>query len=139
MTDTIGVAESLGGLITIADIIVRNGYKYFKEVKDAEKTVKKLIKEVNNLSGVLHSLRNVVEELESDSNFDPSTQIHYVESCQQTLSKIQDHFEKAVPSTPLSRTNRMVWPLKASQTRELLLEIERHKATMILAMSATEM
>jgi uncharacterized protein YoxC len=140
MAEVLGVAASVAGLLTITDVIVRKGFKFIVDVKDAEESVKKLVDEVNNLSGVLHSLNNVVQRLEEDgSHFDPSTQIHYIESCYKTLMKIQGHFDEAMPATPMSRANKMRWPLKKSRTKELLVEIERHKATMSLAMTAKEM
>ena len=140
MAEVLGVADSVKGLTTIADSIVRKGFRYLKDVKDAEKTVEKLVEEVNNLSGVLHSLNNVVERLEEDDpDVDPATQIHYIESCYKTLKKIQDLFDEAVPTAPLSKRDRLKWPLKKEHTKELLIEIGRHKATMILAMTAREM
>ncbi|PMD31117.1 hypothetical protein L207DRAFT_592050 [Hyaloscypha variabilis F] len=140
MAEVLGIADSVKGLTTIADAIVRKGFRYMKDVKDAEKTVEKLVEEVNNLSGVLHSLNNVVERLEEDDpDVDPATQIHYIESCYKTLKKIQDLFDEAVPTAPLSKRDRLKWPLKKEHTKELLVEIGRHKATMILAMTAREM
>jgi uncharacterized protein YoxC len=140
MAEVLGIADSVKGLTTIADAIVRKGFRYMKDVKDAEKTVEKLVEEVNNLSGVLHSLNNVVERLEEDDpDVDPATQIHYIESCYKTLKKIQDLFDEAVPTAPLSKRDRLKWPLKKERTKELLVEIGRHKSTMILAMTAREM
>jgi uncharacterized protein YoxC len=140
MADVLGVAASVAGLMAIADSIVRKGFKYIKDVKDAETSIEKLVEEVNNLSGVLHSLNNIVERLEEDGrNVHPSTQIHYVESCYKTLKKIQDLFDEVVPATPMSRGEKLKWPLKKAHTMELLVEIGRHKATMTLAMSAREM
>lgn len=142
MAEGLGVAASIAGLIQLADIVVGRGYKFIKAVKNAEKSVQSLVHETNTLSGVLHSLCNTIqllEEDEEDSNFDPTTQVHYIESCYQTLSQIQRHFEVALPSTPLSTVDKIRWPLKQSQTKELLADIQRHKSTMGLAMSATEM
>ena len=140
MADVLGVAASVAGLMTIADSIVRKGFKLIKDVKEAEKSVERLVEEVNNLSGVLHSLNNVVERIEEDGwVIDPSTRIHYIESCYKTLKKIQDHLDAAVPATPVSRGEKLKWPLKKARTKELLDEIERHKATMSLAMSARQM
>jgi hypothetical protein len=142
MAEGLGVAASVAGLIQLADIVVGRGYKFIKSVKDAEKAVKSLVHEVNNLSGVLHSLSNTIQLLEEDENeasFDPTTQVHYIESCYQTLTQIQRHFEAALPSSLLSTRDKFRWPLKQSQTKELLGDIQRHKSTMGLAMSATEM
>ncbi|TGO69528.1 hypothetical protein BOTNAR_0010g00270 [Botryotinia narcissicola] len=65
MAEVLGVASSIAGLVSLADTVVRLGYKYIKDVKDAEKSVQNLVKEVNNLSGVLHSLENMVQALEA--------------------------------------------------------------------------
>jgi uncharacterized protein YoxC len=140
MAEVLGVAASVAGLMTIADSIVRKGFNFIKDVKEAEESVEKLVEEVNNLSGVLHSLNNVVERLaEDERTVDPSTRIHYIESCYKTLKKINDHFDEALPATLLSRGQKLKWPLKKAHTKELLDEIGRHKATMILAMGAREM
>ena len=140
MTEVIGVAASVAGLITIADLIVRTGYKYINSVKGAEKSIKRLIQEVNNLSGVLHSLKNLIQHLEENqARHDPTIQIHCVESCYQTLSKIQEHLNEAVPSTPNSAFDKLKWPISGSRAKELLTEIERHKSTMSLAIGAEEM
>jgi len=142
MAEALGVAASVAGLISLADIVVGRGYKFLKAIKDAEKTVKSLVHEVNVLSGVLHSLSNTIhllEEDENEANFDPTTQVHYIESCYQTLSQLQRSFEAALPPIPFSTGQKIRWPLKQSETKELLADIQRHKSTMILAMNATEM
>lgn len=142
MAEVLGVAASVAGLISLADIVVGRGYKFLKAIKNAEKTVKSLVHEVNVLSGVLHSLSNTIQLLEEDEdggNFDPTTQVHYIEACFQTLSQIQSSFVAALPSPPLSTGQKVRWPLRQSETKELLADVQRHKSTMILAMSATEM
>lgn len=45
MSDHLSVAASIAGLITIADIVVRKGYRYLHDLKDPEKDAKKLIDE----------------------------------------------------------------------------------------------
>ena len=64
MADPLSVSASVAGLITIADIVIRNGYKYITAVKNSDKAVASLVNEVNSLSGTLHSLRNIAEGLE---------------------------------------------------------------------------
>lgn len=63
MAEGLSIAASIAGLISIADITFRRGYRYIRAAKDADKSIKALIDEVNNLSGMLHSLRNVAETL----------------------------------------------------------------------------
>jgi len=142
MAEVLGVAASVAGLISLADIVVGRGYKFLRTIKNAEKTVKSLVHEVNVISGVLHSLSNTIQLLEEDedmANFDPTTQVHYIEACYQTLLQIQCSFEAALPTSPLSIGQKIRWPLKLSETKELLADVQRHKSTIVLAMSATEM
>ncbi|TVY46775.1 Vegetative incompatibility protein [Lachnellula occidentalis] len=142
MAEVLGVAASVAGLISLADIVVGRGYKFLKAIKNAEKTVKSLVHEVNVLSGVLHGLSNTIQLLEEDEGsaaFDPTTQVHYIEACYQTLLQIQSSFEAALPSSPLSIGQKIRWPLKQPETKELLADVQRHKSTMVLAMSSTEM
>lgn len=87
MSDPLSVAACIADLNTIADIAVLKGYHYLQGLKSVEKDAKKLIVEANVLSGILSTLKNVAECLESDDyHFDPATQIHYVNSCQQFLA-----------------------------------------------------
>ncbi|KAF7941903.1 uncharacterized protein EAE97_006740 [Botrytis byssoidea] len=65
MAEALGIASSIAGLVSLADTVVRLGYKYIRDVKDAERSVQNLVKEVNSLSGVLHSLENVAQALEA--------------------------------------------------------------------------
>ncbi|KAH6714163.1 hypothetical protein BKA61DRAFT_56426 [Leptodontidium sp. MPI-SDFR-AT-0119] len=140
MAEALGVAASISGLITIADIVVRRGYAFIKDVKDAGENVEKLVLEVNLLFGILHSLKIVVEQLEQDaSNLDPTMQIHWIEPCYQTLLKIQTHLQKAMAGESMTSTEKMKWPLRKSATKELLGEIERHKLTITVALSMREM
>jgi hypothetical protein len=68
MAEALGVVASVAGLISLADIVVGRGYKFLKAIKDAEKSIKSLVHEVNVLSGVLHSLSNTIQLLEEDED-----------------------------------------------------------------------
>jgi hypothetical protein len=144
MTDPLSISASVAGLITIADIVIRNGYKYIKAAKNVESAVASLMNEVNLLSGTLHSLRNVAEGLESESvPFRFTTQVHHVEYCYQTLRKINDlldSFELPKAKGLLhSAAQRLRWPLSLSETKQLMVEVERHRATLSLALHADGM
>jgi hypothetical protein len=143
MADGLSIAASVAGLVTLADMVVRKGYKYVKAVKDAEKSLKALFDEVNKLSGILHSLKNVVERLECDVKLEPTTQIHYIEACYQTLQRIQKHLEEADPTAAKSSYDanklKLRWPMASSRTKDLLVEVEKHIATITLAVNADEM
>ncbi|PVH78378.1 hypothetical protein DL98DRAFT_462378 [Cadophora sp. DSE1049] len=140
MAEALGVAASVAGLITIADIVVRRGYDFIKLVAEARETVEKVICEVNWLFGMLHSLQNVATRLEGDAQtLDPTMQIKWIEPCHQTLSKIQGLLQKAMAGGSMTRMEKIKWPLRQSATLELLKDIERHKSNVSLALNAKEM
>jgi len=144
MTDPLSISASIAGLMTIADIVIRNGYKYIKAVRESDKAVASLINEVNSLSGTLHSLRNIAEGLEGENvPFISTTQVHHVESCYRTLRKINellDKFELSKTKSLVERaTQRLKWPLTHSETKNLASEVARHRETLNLALNADEM
>jgi len=140
----LSISASVAGLITIADIVIRNGYKYIKAVKNNDKAVVSLMNEVNLLSGTLYSLRNIAEGFECETvPFRFTTQIHHVEYCYQTLRKINDlldSFELSKAKGVLhTAAQKLRWPLSVSETKELMAEVERHRATLSLALQADGM
>jgi len=143
MAEFLGVASSIAGLVALADMVVYKGYrcyKFLKDVKEAETTVKKIVDEVNTLAGVLHSLANMVGLLEEDNtDVDHSLKTHSVEDCYKTLNTVSEHLTKAFPDAAMTKREKIKWTLKKSETKELLSEIQRHKSTMSLAMNANDM
>ncbi len=82
MSDPLSILANIASPISVADIVIRNGHKYIHSVKNADKTVVSLMKEINLLSGTLHSLRNVAEGLESETHvFQFTTKVLGVEYC----------------------------------------------------------
>ncbi|TGO34464.1 hypothetical protein BHYA_0196g00200 [Botrytis hyacinthi] len=139
MAEVLGVASSIAGLVSLADTVVRLGYKYIRDVKDAEKSVQNLVKEVNNLSGVLHSLENVAQALEAqDTSVHSSSKIKHLYSCQITLEKMTEQLQKAIPEVK-STSQKLKWPFKKAVTSELLEEIQSHKLTMNMALNTQQM
>ncbi|KAG0648671.1 Vegetative incompatibility HET-E-1 [Hyphodiscus hymeniophilus] len=144
MADGLSVAASIAGLIQIADIVVRRGYRYVRDVKDAERSIERLIDEVNKLSGVLHSLRNVAERCEDNKlDIEPTAQIHHIEACLKTLQLIDTYLETSNPARKADHVGnikqKLIWPLNRSKVKELMSEVEKHKSVMNLAMTASTM
>ena len=141
--DPLSVSASIAGLITIADVIVRNGFKFISEVKEADNSIRDLFCEVNLLVGVLHSLRNVAQRFESDdASHGYAMRIDHINACDNTLHKIQLQLDKInnKKDRTISRAKRrLLWPLSQTETRAILVEVERHKSTMSLALSVDGM
>ncbi|KAH7361209.1 hypothetical protein BKA66DRAFT_536672 [Pyrenochaeta sp. MPI-SDFR-AT-0127] len=142
MADPLSVAGSIAGLLSIADVVFRKLYKYVKTVKKAEKEVLSFKTEVATLTGVLHNLHIIAEELEDDSTFDNVLQIDHVASCSITLERIDallSEMEFPKDRKFQSALQKLKWPFKTSETQEISDEVRRHRETLSLALSADTM
>jgi len=142
--DPLSVTASIAGLIGLADIVIRNGYKYVKKVKEADKAVASLVTEVNLLSGTLHSLRNIAEGLESDTApIIATTKMQHIDSCQQTLRKVQRILDKIETSKSKGKLyaagKKALWPMAQAEIKEITAEVEKQRTTLSLALNADEM
>lgn len=143
MTDPLSAAGSIAGLVAIADVVFSRTFRYAKAVKVAAKDIEKLASEIGSLSGVLHSLSLVASELEGRT-VDPNLRLHHINSCRETLTKIQRKLERNDPTKAKDHLleaalRSLKWPFSSSETKELLAEVGRHKATIGIALSADNM
>lgn len=161
MADPLSIAASVGGLITLAQVIIGKGYSYCNTVKDCPKEINDLLNEVTPLSGVLLALKPVVHRLASTEDANRSTnpipflvcaqltpcvedvtQLQQITSCTNTLEeikKILDTFSGGKNGSGPSILTRMKWPLKKAGTQDLMDRLASYKRTFQLALSADTM
>ncbi|KAK4221973.1 ankyrin repeat-containing domain protein [Podospora fimiseda] len=141
--EIIGVAASIGALVEIADRAYKVVFKYMPAVKNARKDVQRLITEIRNLCGVLHSLKIFAASLEDDDLLGPDPKafrMQHVESCYHTLSKIRSDLEKVEADMHSKNKLRgfqrsLRWPFSEEETTKLLDRVNADKQTMNLAMT----
>ena len=143
MTDPLSISASIAGLVTLADVVFGRVYKYVKAVKTASKDIATLSAEIGALYGILSSLRLIADQLE-DENYQSTTRVHHIHSCYQTLEKVESILERdettSLPNLCLDTLKRKLrWPFKSSEVHEIVVEIERHKATLGLALNVDGM
>ncbi|KAK2754802.1 hypothetical protein FQN54_006695 [Arachnomyces sp. PD_36] len=141
--DPLSIASSIAGLMTLADVVFRQTFKYAREVKDAKKDVQSLANEIRALAGILHNLSLTASALE-DEDFDPNLRMHHINACRHTLMHIDKRLSKArkdlTGSSKFAAIQRKLkWPFSTAETKELLEELARHKDTISLAVSADSM
>jgi hypothetical protein len=140
MGDPLSVASSITGLVSIADIVFTRTYRYVRLAKNAEKNISELAAGVRSLSGLLHGLSLILSELQKETS-ETNFRLHHINSCRATLTNIQKRLDNHDPEISNNRKVEKViralkWPFSASETKELITEVERHKATINLALSA---
>lgn len=138
MADPLSVSASIAGLVTITDAVFCRTFKYVKAVKEAPKELADLTLAMGTLSGILHNLNLVAYQLEGQP-FDTTIQANHIHLCLQTMDKIRtilDKFDLSNQGFSIKAIKRLRWPFSASEAKDLCTEIEGHKASLSLALTA---
>lgn len=136
MADTLSIAASIAGVISLADIVFIRMRKYLSSAKNAKKEVKNLAQEVLLLSGALHSLSRLAQALDTDGVKDQhidNLRMHHIAACHATLDEVAKKLKKLEFNATKSK---FIWPFVTDRTKELLAEISRHKQNIDLALTA---
>lgn len=138
MADPLSVSASIAGLVTITDMAFRRTFRYVQAVRGAPKELSALTTAMGALSGILHNLCLLVGQLEGEP-FDTTIQANHIYSCLQTVEKIQgilNNFESSTERHSMKAMKRLRWPFSVSEAKDLCTEIEGHKTTLSLALTA---
>ncbi|KAI5461698.1 hypothetical protein BGZ63DRAFT_241162 [Mariannaea sp. PMI_226] len=143
MADPLSISASIAGLVSLADVTFKYVYKYVTAAKNAKSDIQALAYEVNELSSILRVLRALASNLEIEGGFDPALRTHYLAHCNNTLDRITKRVKKAADSLTRSKlegiSRQLKWPFSASETKDLLAELSRHKANIHVALAADSM
>jgi hypothetical protein len=140
--DPLSVAGSVAGLVSLADTVFRKLFHYVKDVKNAEKDVQELKSEVAALSGVLHNLHVVAQDLEADHVSQYSTRAGHVNSCLATLYRLDENLTRIGLSDKGKLRNtihKLSWPFKSVNIKQFIEDIHRHRNHLNFALSADSM
>ncbi|KAK1705982.1 hypothetical protein BDP67DRAFT_374491, partial [Colletotrichum lupini] len=139
MADPLSIAASIAGLLSLADIVFLRLSKYIKSVKNADKEISDLCKEVNLVGGTVNMLSRLATSLEAeDESPIQGFRMHHVDGCAAILSEIVNKTKKYENKSG-GRLKKLFWPYTSSKTKEMLADLSRHKENMNLALSATSL
>ncbi|KAI8311770.1 hypothetical protein K4K61_011448 [Colletotrichum sp. SAR11_59] len=137
MADPLSIAVSIAGLISLADVVFIRLVKFGRSVKNAEKEIQNLSKEINLLGGALDSLARLARALQ-DGDFDTNLRMHSIEDCSDTLNEMKKKLEKWETSSS-STKQKLVWPFTKDRVQAWLEELSQHKTNINLALSANSL
>ena len=149
--EVVGVTASFAGLLSLTTVVIQSGYAYVQVARKWENEVRAITNEVIHLSGLLHTLRPLIDDLslwdnESKNNQHPqrpegtkhkilfANEIH---ACNSTLTEIKIILEKSTRQSGSVFGNvsrRLLWPLKKTDVMPFLERLERHKAAFDLSL-----
>ena len=138
MGDPLSVSASIAGLITLTELIISRGYEFVKRVKNAKAEISQLLAEITALYGVLQSLGLVAVRFQGD-HYNTALQLDHLQTCHTLVDTIRVHLKIALPGDSDGRWRAagklLRWPLAAADTKGLIEDVERHKATLSLALN----
>ncbi|KAI8182539.1 hypothetical protein KHU50_002365 [Colletotrichum sp. SAR 10_65] len=137
MADPLSIAASIAGLVGLADIVFARLVKFGRSVKNAEKEIQVLSREINILGGALNSLDRLAQVLKDDA-FDGNLRIQNIDDCRETLKEINRKLEKLEATSSLTK-QKLMWPFTKDRVKEWLDELSQHKENINLALSANSL
>lgn len=141
--EVIGVVASIGSLVDIANRAFRASLKYIRAIKDAPKAARLLTTEIQNICGVLHSLKVFAGSLEDNKLLILDTKalhLHYIDLCCHILTEIRLKLEKCQNDFNSDHKRKTIlrslkWPYSEEETTKLLDRVSADKQTINLALT----
>lgn len=142
MVEPLSVAGSIAGLVSLGDAVFRLVYRYTRTVKNAEKEIGDLKRELEALTGIIHNVQIIARELEQDPLHNSTIRLDHVNSCLNLLHQMKKRLgDLDIDGTSKMKTSfrKLTWPYKSSETRALIGEIRACRDTLAIALSADSM
>ena len=147
MADPISIVGLITGVVELADMVFVRTFLYVKAVKERDKDRLALNSEVGALFGILSRLQLLSgameggeeeEEKEEDEGCKPVLQAVHLDNCLKTLLTIKSKLDAHEGHGHAFRSALKIlrWPFTSSEVENLLMEIERHKTNLSLALTA---
>ncbi|KAG4437222.1 hypothetical protein IFR05_007311 [Cadophora sp. M221] len=141
--DPLSVTGTLIAVLQVTAKVISICYDYRQGVSSASREVLQISSSLNSLKDVLESLLSLIENSKSDTSTSKLATVELLakeggtlESCQEELLRLKRKLE---PETGWRKIRKsLVWPLKETEVRKALDELERSKSMMLLALSADQ-
>ena len=145
MADPVSIPALITGVVELANMVFVRTFLYVKAVKGGDKERSNLNSEVGVLFGILSRLQllsGAMEGEEEDGGCKPVLQAEHLNNCLKTLLTIkskldahEDHGHAKGRHALRSTLKTLRWPFTSSEVKDLLVEIERHKTNLSLALA----
>ena len=140
MAEAVGLAASIGGLVSIASKVSALCYDYFSEVMNAQKDIQQLVSEISSLATLLEPLSKPAQASKISSS---DSILQLVQQCKEMLEKLEGQLElRRQPNQHSDRiaqqfrmaSQSLKWPFKKEDTQKGIQQIERLKSTVSLGL-----
>jgi hypothetical protein len=142
----VGIISNVASVIQISGQILKACFAYYQAVHDAERDIERIVGVVTTLKGVLEGLRDLVDTKPTDEAkpvLDPL--FEPLKQCDDALRELGKglgmSIEEPAKCSQVKIGFRMKarWPFKSRDLEKILVRIEAHKTTFILAVSSNSL
>jgi NACHT domain/Fungal N-terminal domain of STAND proteins len=137
--DPISFTASIIAVVTISEAVLSSCWQYLEKARNAQKDVKKILDVVGSLKSILEHLKRLADSAHGNE-LDPRLPLLSalavpngpLMSCEAILQELE---KKLGPAPKSFGLKAMKWPFKENAVNEIVETIEKHKSTIILALS----
>jgi len=66
MSDPFSIAAGVVGILSLAEVVYKQGREFWRDCKDCPEELKALVLEINSLKGALEALQQLIEDATSE-------------------------------------------------------------------------
>lgn len=131
MAETLGVASGIAGLVSLTIEVFGISYKYINGVRNASRSARRLLKELEALQTVLHRVEQVAKERNDlDAFGDAASCLLSVKEANEYINLLQNIRGKLQKRQSQSafryHVNVLTWPFSEKETLVLIESFHRH-------------
>lgn len=136
MTEPLGIASGVAGLLSLAITVVDTSYRYVSNVRNASRAVQSYFRELSALKKVLIRVDEVVHNLDITDLLSTNQSLLYegcLDECKVELESLHQRLKKRKADNAF---NRLSWPFAEAETQRLVETLHRYQSVFHTALSA---
>ncbi|KAG8794799.1 hypothetical protein FRC16_010360, partial [Serendipita sp. 398] len=137
MAEAFGIAVGTFQLVQLCGTIIQSCFEYVEKVKGASDGARRLITEVASLRSILERQQQLVSEANEERlALLKSLEDGPFQACYNNLDKIQKKLQSIVVNGACHGiTRRLIWPFDEAKMDGILYTLEKHKTSILLAIT----
>ena len=137
--EVLGGAASVIAVVQIAGKVWSLCWKYYSDAKEAKSDIERLM-------GTIQTMQTVFQQVEGLAKGPGAIKLHasnpLIEDLKQEFEILEKLLEPSNNTISIMRRalgQRLKWPLKKGEVEKILLLLEQHKTTLIIAINCDQM
>ncbi|KAG0636034.1 hypothetical protein HOY80DRAFT_1055478 [Tuber brumale] len=141
----LSLASNIIAVLSLAGKLLTTGYQYGSSSAQLPAEVQHLVREVTALSGVLHTIKRLVDDLATNAGTANGSSRDLVrmmgepvEQCRKLMEEMLRDLQKYEMAGRRRGLWKLSWPLREKTTKEWCERLERHKSLFEVALSVDD-